>query len=199
MTQNDISINELPFSQWLIFFFHPKYPDFRSVGHHQFFHFHNTESSAFGKSTAEIRSKYWSNWLSVAYIWRCGWFSHWSPSWRHSGFAIPSSLCFAAGFRRSVNPLSFSWVRHENSRSSGQTFLLPSARRVQIPVSLWNIALCANTVWWEPLARRSHLQLSAVLGLKDKPGFFQQQMAALPCLSFVHTAHLSVFLSGGSK
>lgn len=62
---------------------------------------------------------------------------------------------------------------------------------------LWNIALCATPVWWEPRARRSHLQLLAVPGLKDEPGFFQQQMAALPCLSFVHTTHLSVLLSGG--
>lgn len=115
--------------------FHPKYPEFRSVGHHWFFHFHNTECSAFWKSTAGIKCKCWSNWLSVAYIWRCGWFFHWSPSWRHSGFAIPSSL-FALLMiwvvqKVSKSPSS-SWFTRENSRSSGQTFLLPSAQQVQI-------------------------------------------------------------------
>lgn len=117
-------------------FFHPKYPEFRSVGHCQFFHFHdNTECSAFWKSTAEIRSKHWSNLLFVAYIWGCGWFFHWSPSWRLSGFAIPSSL-FALLLvwmvQKVSNPPSSSWFTRENSRSSGQTSLLPRAQQMQV-------------------------------------------------------------------
>lgn len=49
------------------------------------------------------------------------------------------------------------------------------------------MALHAKTVGWESLEFMSHLQQLAVPGLKDEQESFQQQMAALPCLTCMHT------------